>query len=77
MARARCLIAIDGALVMTSTETGKRYKFTPDRRELEIDDCDVPQFDAKTRWVSSCGCQGGKKTRDKVVKVFEIIDDYN
>lgn len=77
MARARCLITIDGALVMTSEQTGKRYTFTRQTRELDIDNCDVPQFDVKTRWVSSCGCQGGKKTRDKVVKVFEIIDDYN
>jgi hypothetical protein len=75
MARAKCLITIDGALVMTSEQTGKRYTFTPERREIDIDNCDVPQFDAKIRRVSSRGCCGGKGTRDKVVKVFEIITD--
>lgn len=74
MARAKCLIPIDGALVMTSAVTGKRYRFTPRERELPIDDCDVSQFDAKTIRVSSCGCKGGKGVRDKTVKIFEITE---
>ena len=77
MARAKCLITVDGALVMTSEQTGKRYTFTRETRELDIDSCDVPQFDAKIRRVSSRGCCGGKGTRDRVIKVFEIITDDN
>jgi hypothetical protein len=74
MARARCLIPIDGALVMTSAVTGKQYRFTRHERELPIDDCDVAQFDAKELRVSRCGCTGGKGVRDKTIKVFEIIE---
>lgn len=73
MARATCLIPIDGALVMVSQQTGKRYVFTRETREVEIDDCDVPQFDAKMIHVSSCGCTGGKGQQDKAVKVFDVI----
>jgi len=73
MTRARCLISIDGMLVMTSIETGRRYKFTRRQRDLEIDDCDIPQFDAKTIHISKCGCRGGKDTRDTEVKVFKVI----
>lgn len=72
MGRARCLIPIDGSLVMISEETGKRYVFTRETRTLEIDDCDIEQFDAKVLRVSSKGCCGGEGTQDKTVKVFEI-----
>lgn len=73
MARAKCLISIDGGLVITSEKTGRRYHFTRQQRELEIDDCDIPQFDAKMISYSKCGCRGGKGVRDAKVKVFEIF----
>jgi hypothetical protein len=72
MARAKCLISIDGVLVMTSTVTGRRYQFTRRQRALEIDDCDVQQFDAKQIKVSKCGCRGGQGVQDTTIKVFEI-----
>ena len=72
MTRARCLVTIDGALVVTSDVTGKRYVFTPARREQEIDDCDAGQFDAKTVSRSVCGCTGGKG-QSVVIKVFEVL----
>lgn len=74
MARAVCLIAIDGALVITSDVTGKRYRFTRQERELEIDDCDVAQFDGKRVHISACGCTGtGQDLRSKTVKVFAVV----
>ena len=74
MARAKCLVSIDGKLIMTSRQTGKRYIFTRQTRIVEIDDCDVEQFDAKVIRVSSKGCCGGKGLQDKVVKVFQILE---
>jgi len=75
MAHAKCLVVIDGKLIVTSQQTGKRYVFTRRTRTLEIDDCDIEQFDAKVIHVSSKGCCGGKGTQDKTVKVFEIIQE--
>ncbi len=75
MTRAKCLIPIDGRLIVVSQQTGRRYEFTRETRILEIDDCDIEQFDAKVRRVSSKGCCGGKGTQDKTVKVFEIVQE--
>lgn len=74
MARAKCLIAIDGRVVITSQQTGKRYTFTRQTRIVEIDDCDVKQFDTKGLRVSSKGCCGGKGVQDMVIKVFQILN---
>lgn len=73
MARAKFLLPIDGAVVVTSHQTGKRYVFTADSREQPIDDADVPQFDARVVVRKPCDCGGQDGRGERSVKVFDII----